>query len=136
MPDWKTFIKYAIVGASGVVVNTVFLYALTEYVGLFYIFSGIIAAELSILNNFIWNEKWTFNNNSKGGIWTRFVTFQIISILGTATLLIIMVILTTWFGIYYVYSSWIGVGITFIMNYVLNKYITWGKDEQPNEKNI
>lgn len=128
MPDWKTLIKYAAVGASGVVVNTAILYSLTEYVGLYYMLSAVIASELSIITNFIINDKWTFSQtDTKHRAGKRLLIYNAISIIGTVILLGIMYILTERMGLYYVHSQWIGVIVVFGINYVLNKRITWGK---------
>jgi len=130
VPDWKTLIKYAIVGASGVAVNMGVLYSLTEYFGLYYMVSAVIASELSIISNFIINNKWTFSQtDTKHSAGKRLLIYNAISIIGTVILLGIMYILTEWMSLYYVYSQWIGVVVVFGINYVLNKRITWSKND-------
>lgn len=54
------FCRFALVGLSGVVVDMVILYLLHSYLGWGLTRSKLVAAELAIFNNFIWNDAWTF----------------------------------------------------------------------------
>ncbi|RLG06344.1 hypothetical protein DRO47_02465 [Candidatus Bathyarchaeota archaeon] len=56
-----TFLKFGIVGASGVVVNYGIAY-LGYIAGLSDIISLAIGVEAAILNNFTWNDLWTFRH--------------------------------------------------------------------------
>lgn len=129
MPDWKTLIKYAIVGASGVAVNTGVLYGLTEFMSVYYMMSAVIASELSIISNFILNDKFTFTvDDAKHSKIRRFIIYNGVSVIGTVMLLFVTYILTEYLSVYYIYASWFGMISVFIFNYILNKRITWGKN--------
>lgn len=54
------FCRFALVGLSGVVVDMVILYLLHSHLGWGLTSSKLVAAELAIFNNFIWNDAWTF----------------------------------------------------------------------------
>ena len=56
-----TFLKFGIVGASGVAVNCGIAY-LGYIAGLSDILSLAIGVETAILNNFTWNDLWTFRH--------------------------------------------------------------------------
>jgi len=56
----KRFIRYGLVGLSGVVVDMAFFYWFTEQVGLSLVLSKVIAAEIAIISNFVGNDVWTF----------------------------------------------------------------------------
>ena len=130
MPDWKTLIKYAAVGASGVVVNTAVLYSLTEFVNVYYMLSAVIASELSIISNFILNDTFTFSvDDAKHTKIRRFIIYNGVSVIGTAVLLGVTYLLTEYLSIYYIYANWFGMISVFIINYMLNKRITWGKND-------
>lgn len=58
----KRLIKFGIVGGSGVLVNMGIFYILNEFFLIDYSISGIIAIELSIINNFSWNHLWTWRD--------------------------------------------------------------------------
>lgn len=130
MPDWRTLIKYAIVGASGVAVNTITLYSLTEFLGIYYMLSAVIASELSIITNFVLNDEFTFSvEDAKHSKVRRFILYNGVSVIGTAMLLGVTYILTEYLSIYYIYASWFGMISVFVINYILNKRITWGQNE-------
>ena len=58
------FMRFALVGASGVVVDMALLFLLSDprSLGLGLTRSKIVAAELAIINNFLWNDAWTFRD--------------------------------------------------------------------------
>jgi putative flippase GtrA len=67
--EFARFLKFAVVGIVGVVVNTVALYLLTTFVfgERLYLAAAAISLELSILNNFYLNEYWTFRDKTAAG---------------------------------------------------------------------
>src|SRR2546423_7399215 len=60
------FIKFCMVGGSGVFVDMGILYLLADprCLGLNITLSKICAAEIAMTNNFIWNEFWTFSQSA------------------------------------------------------------------------
>ncbi len=77
------FIKFGLVGASGVGVNLAVLW-LGLQVGLRSTAASALAIELSILSNFIVNELWTFAELRPGSRGGRMVRFQLVSLVGAA----------------------------------------------------
>jgi putative flippase GtrA len=131
----KRFLKFATVGASGVVVNQGLLWFFTEIVGLYYLFSAAIGIEISIITNFILNEKWTFRDRSKGkkGILRRGVKFNAVSVAGLVINISVLFAFTEYLGIHYLTSNLIGICATFLWNYFVNLGWTW-KSEKISEK--
>ncbi|WP_121969410.1 glycosyltransferase [Leptolyngbya sp. BC1307] len=83
----KRFIRYSLVGLSGVLVDMAVLYLLSEGAGLALTRSKIVAAEVAILNNFLWNDAWTFADMAQHqkGWSTRFkrlLKFNVICLTG------------------------------------------------------
>jgi dolichol-phosphate mannosyltransferase len=56
----QRFLRFGLVGLSGVVVDMAVLYLLHTHLGLPLTRSKLVAAELAIINNFFWNDAWTF----------------------------------------------------------------------------
>jgi dolichol-phosphate mannosyltransferase len=126
-PKYITFLKYCIVGFSGIIINNGLLYVLTEYMTIFYIISSLISIEVSKISNFILNDKWTFKNDKSKSLINRFVLFEIISIGGVVLNLILLYVLVDEFKVYYIYANILLVPIILVWNYLLNRYITWSK---------
>lgn len=125
--SWKEIsriIKFMIVGFTGIFVNIGLLYFFTEWIGLFYLLSGIIATEISVLNNFFWNDKWTFIGNTKHSFLEKLVNFHKISFIGILINMVMLYSLTT-IGVYYLISSIIGICIAFLWNITMNRKYTW-----------
>lgn len=77
-----TFLKFAIVGASGVVVNLAAL-ALFSALGMRSSVASALAIQVSIVTNFIINDRWTFSDQQHEHRWPmRALRFQLISLVG------------------------------------------------------
>ena len=85
------FLRFALVGSSGVIVDMGLLFLLSDPTMLAWGLtrSKLIAAEAAIVNNFVWNDAWTFGDVSahqRG--WRRrmrrFGKFQLICLAGVA----------------------------------------------------
>jgi dolichol-phosphate mannosyltransferase len=126
--EWKKIIKFGLVGLSGVLVNMGVLWYLTDHVGLFYLISSIFAIELSILNNFLWNDLWTFKGSGEhllSNRWHRLVTFHAVSIGGLVINLGILYLLTSFAGVFYLVSNIVGILLGFGWNFLVNRRVTW-----------
>lgn len=126
--EWKKLLKFGCVGLSGIFVNTGILYILTEYAGLYYLVSSLFAIEASIITNFLLNDSWTFNDKVKSRIaekWKRFVSFEVISVLGVAINMGVLYTLTEFAGIWYILSNIVGILVAFAWNFYVNRHVTW-----------
>lgn len=83
------FGRFALVGLSGVGVDMAVMHWLTSAQGWDVLTSKVVAGELALLNNFLWNDVWTFAGRGGGPGWSsRLLRFHGIClggfILGTA----------------------------------------------------
>ncbi len=124
---WR-FIKFCLVGLSGVGVNEGLLWLLKEYGGLTLILSAAIAVETSIITNFLLNNFFTFRGRSEPGtkpFFRRLLKFNLISLAGLGINLGLLSLFTHVFGIYYLVSNIIAIIIVTLWNYLLNTRWTW-----------
>lgn len=56
----QRFVRFGLVGLSGVLVDMTILYLLHTTLGLPLTRSKLVAAEIAIVNNFVWNDACTF----------------------------------------------------------------------------
>lgn len=82
-PLFKLFLKFAVVGGSGVIVNLACL-ALFRKLGFKDSLASAMAIELSIVSNFILNECWTFKEriSTQRSWFNRVCRFQAVSFVG------------------------------------------------------
>ncbi len=78
------FLKFCIVGASGVVVNLGALALLADALHIHTNLSSALAIEISINTNFLINEIWTFRDRRNGGEggFRRWIQFHVVSLVG------------------------------------------------------
>jgi dolichol-phosphate mannosyltransferase len=82
------FLKFCLVGASGVVVDMGVLWFLLQQdvMTVPMAVAKALAAESAIVNNFVWNDRWTFRNaagaSDRGSGLARFLRFNAISFAG------------------------------------------------------
>ncbi len=126
--ETRRFAKFCLAGSNGVLVNLGLLALLTEVFGLFYVLSAAIAIEASIINNFTWNELWTFRDrrtSTSSPIGVRLVKFNLISLVGLGIQIGLLLLFTEVVGLYYMFSQIIGIIIATAFNFVFNKWWTW-----------
>lgn len=120
------FIKFCIVGFSGVIVNLGILYLLKEYFGLFFLASAL-AIEISIITNFILNDLWTFKDKGKKGsksYFFRLVKWNLARLTTALVNLIVFWALTN-IGINYLISQAIGIFLATILAYLMSIVWVW-----------
>jgi dolichol-phosphate mannosyltransferase len=124
----RRFIKFCLVGASGILVNMGLLWLLTEVAGLFYLVSAAIAIETSITSNFVWNDIWTFRERRTGGkraALVRWLKFNAVSAGGIGINLALLWLLTEIAGIHYLISNLCGIIAAALWNFAANVSWTW-----------
>jgi len=122
------FIKFCLVGLSGVGINEGLLWLFTEKVGLIYLASAAIAIETSIISNFILNNYFTFRQRNEPGVkafFSRLLKFNVVSLAGLGINLGILALFTEVFGIYYLLANLVGIAVAFLWNYLVNTWWTW-----------
>jgi dolichol-phosphate mannosyltransferase len=122
-------IKFGVVGGSGFIVNMCFLWLFTEIFGIYYIVSSVLAIAFAMINNFIWNDIWTWRGKGEPGVkpfFVRLLKFCLVaSLAGYVGNLGILWILTHFFGLFYMISNVFGIAVGTLVNYFLNNYWTF-----------
>ena len=130
---YETYItlpRYVAVGIVGVFIGMLAIWFFTEVIGLFYLISGIIGAIFSILNDFIFNEIWTFSYRRREGqflsrIIKRFARFILTKAFGFLIAISTLAFFTQAVGLHYLVSNFIAVAASFIWNYAMSSYWVW-----------
>ncbi len=82
------YLKFAVIGGIGAVINLLVLWTGVEVFALYYLLAASIAFVIADTNNFIWNRWWTFR--SKGKIYFQYPQFLLVSLNGWMLDLIIL----------------------------------------------
>lgn len=128
----KRFFRFCVVGFSGVFVDMGFLYLLSDpsTLGWGLTRSKLIAAELAIINNFLWNDAWTFGDvtpdqRSQSAKLRRFLKFNLICGAGLALNVVLLNVMFNSLGINRYLANAIAIGLVTVWNFALNSRLAW-----------
>ncbi|MGB8984356.1 MAG: glycosyltransferase family 2 protein [Anaerolineales bacterium] len=126
------FARFLLVGASGLVINSLALLFFTELTAIHYILSAVLATQVSTLWNFGLTERWVFGQrDTKSAFWQRLVSFLAMN---NAMLLLrgpIMALLVSQLGVHYVLSNLISLFAMTLLRYLLADRWIWNKTKKP-----
>jgi len=122
------FAGFALVGASGILVNSLALYLATSKLNIYYLVSVVIATIASTLWNFSLTEALVYRaGNQAQGRLRRLVLFSIMNIAALALRGPIIYILTTFFAVHYVLSNLISLVLLTGLRFLTADSMIWGK---------
>lgn len=116
--------KFLLVGAIGLAVNQVALFALVGGAGATVAVASPIAILLSMVVTFILNERWTWHDRGSGTILHRALLYGSINSGGLLINWVTLVSLDRT-GVNYLVANLVGAGIAAIWNFSLNHALTW-----------
>ena len=126
------FVRFCIVGASGTLIDTTMLFLLSDPRTLNWSLTGskIIAAEVALANNFIWNDLWTFGKfsrcqNTFRQRARRFLKFNLLCSVG---IILNLIILNVGFKVFHMNRYIANLSAIFVVtfwNYNTNRKLSW-----------
>ncbi|MFN6571357.1 glycosyltransferase [Dendronalium sp. ChiSLP03b] len=126
------FLRFGLVGLSGVFVDMAMLYLLSDptTLALPLTRSKIIAGEIAILNNFLWNDAWTFADVSmKQQEWhqrlKRFLKFNIICLAGLVLNVLVLNLVFNFLIPNRYIANLIAIAVATIWNFWVNLKLSW-----------
>lgn len=116
----KQLIKFGIVGGIAFLIDYSLLYILTEFIGIYYLYSSIISFTVSLIFNYILSTKWVFDVNHKQTL-KDLIIFVILSIIGLGINQLVMYITVELMHVYYMLSKIGSTAIVMIYNFITRK---------------
>ena len=117
--------KYAIIGCSGAFLDFIIFTILIKYVCLNYLIANIISIGVGITNNFFLNS--FFNFKITDNMLTRFISFFSIGMLGLFISEGLLYMFIEKLGLNNILSKLVSIFIITMIQYTLNKLITFKK---------
>jgi dolichol-phosphate mannosyltransferase len=133
----KTLIKFSLVGLTGTLVDFLFYKFFINQFGIPPATSKGFSAEVAILNNFTWNNFWTFRyRKTKTNLWQKLGIFNVVSLGGLAIGVLVVKFLHSvygdgmiWIGnIHIAYNNFYffaTIPPVMAWNFTVNHFITW-----------
>ncbi|AVH71406.1 glycosyltransferase [Nostoc sp. 'Lobaria pulmonaria (5183) cyanobiont'] len=126
------FLRFGLVGFSGVFVDMAILYLLSDPTTLAWPLmpSKIIAGEIAILNNFFWNDAWTFADvSARQQGWKqrlkRFVKFNTICLVGLGLNLLVLYLIFNFLIPNRYIANFIAIAVATVWNFWINLKLSW-----------
>jgi dolichol-phosphate mannosyltransferase len=116
-------LKFAAVGASGIIVNEGLLHALIHLAPLQ--LAGALSIEASILSNFALNDRWTFKDRRLSTWPARCARYHVAVALGALTNYMALLALTLLAGMHYLVANLVGILLGFMVNYAVSELFVW-----------
>jgi len=127
------FLQFILVGFSGLFVDMALFYVLSDpsRLAMGLTSSKMIAGEAAIINNFYWNDIWTFRHLTigRGAIHERgkrFAKFNAICGMGLILAAALLGLEFNYLGINRYLANLIAIAMVTVWNYCLNKQLSWG----------
>lgn len=120
----QKFIKFCVVGFSGMVIDFGTTWLLKEKVKVNKYIANSTGFILAATSNYIWNRYWTFHSENSHVV-TEYFSFIIISLIGLAINNFLIYLLSDKMKFNFYLSKLIAIGVVTVWNFVLNFLITF-----------
>ena len=125
----RNWLKFNTVGMIGILVQASVLVLLIRVAGFHYLFATFIAVETAVVHNFIWHERWTWMERTRGvrsGLPGRLLRFHLangfISVGGN--LLLMRLFVSCW-HLGYLAANALAVAMCSIVNFWASARLVW-----------
>jgi len=133
----EEFIRFALVGLSGLLVNLGSYVLLTRKIGFGIALACPIAIELSILSNYFLNDVWTFKYRRVTiPVYRRLFRFHVVAALAGSLNYLVFLILVYLMHVYDILANVIGISIGMLINYSLNSIWTWHQSRPMSDSTV
>lgn len=122
------FGRFSVVGASGLVVNTLLLALITDVLGIYYAVAAILATQGSTLWNFGLTEAWVFaGREHRRSVEARAALFFAMNNAALVLRVPLLVLLTSGLGINYLVSNVLSLGALALIRFGIADVWIWAK---------
>jgi dolichol-phosphate mannosyltransferase len=124
------YIKFCLVGLIGMAVDMTFLWLFTSCWDMGLFLGKAMAAEMAVVNNFFWNEHWTFRTINKRDHWfRRFIRFNLVCMVGMGVSVGLLTFQVYELGMNRFVSNTIAIVLVSVWNYLMSRWYGWGGKE-------
>jgi dolichol-phosphate mannosyltransferase len=134
----RRYSMFCLVGATGLAVDTGVLCLLSSptYMGWDLSLSKAVAAEVAIINNFLWNDLWTFRSlggsrTMDTGLWIRLAKFNLICAAGIGWSVLVLNVQVRGMGLDVYFANFVSIVLVSFWNFLLNLKFGWYKALSP-----
>ena len=119
--------RYFICGITSAALNIIALYVFTDTLGIWYLYSSILALLISLIVSFVLQKFVVFKDMKTSRLHYQFSKFAVVLVLGTITNTVLIFIFVEWFGIWYILAQVIAGFFVMIQNFILYKFFIFNR---------
>jgi putative flippase GtrA len=129
--EFRRFVKFAVVGAIGAIIDFTLLNLLKGYLGWPLLWANTVSVSVAILSNFIWNRFWTFPESRSRKKRKQLPQFALVNVVGLIINNLIVVGLDALFVTHlgeplsYNVAKMFAIGVVLIWNFGVNRLWTY-----------
>lgn len=120
---YKYFIKYSLIGVTGVTLDITIFFLLHQKLGMYYQVANIISVSCGITNNFLLNSFLNFKMKDK--LFKRFIRFYSVGLFGLGISAGLLYIFVEQLHIIEIIAKLMTIAVVTIIQFNLNKRITF-----------
>lgn len=129
------FLRFALVGASGVVVNAILLLLLVERLGVPVLLASLLSIEVSTLSNWSLNRAWTWRDRREpGGLLSSLGRYHAVAVGGMALQWTVLGLMLQFTGAHYLIGSLAGVAVGTLWNFLGNDKLAFALQDGPSSR--
>lgn len=129
-PNFMQFLRFCMVGFSGVFVDTAALVIAVEYFAINKVVAGGLSFLCAVTWNFFLNRSWTFDNRNTRQLPISFLLFVAVCSLGLCAKVLVMDLLIEFAGFdvafWYIAASLLGIAVSTAVNYFGSRRFVFG----------
>ena len=128
----KKIVKFGLIGITGMAIHFPLLYILTDFIGLLYILSAILAIIATSTSNYFLNHLWTFNDRATSSHATGWTKYQVLSATTDGVYLGLLALFVEVFGLWYMLGAILSIIIVFPVKFGVASTFIWSRKRNPD----
>src|SRR5689334_11989454 len=116
------FLKFGVVGASGMLVDFGFTFLLKEKARIHKYVANAIGFTMAVISNYLRNRSWTFES-ARHEVVREFTSFALVAVIGLGINSLILWILVSKVKLKFYLSKLIAIGVVMFWNFCANYFI-------------
>lgn len=119
------FIKFGLVGASGILVDFGVTVLCKEYLKIQKYVANSLGFTMAVVSNYTWNRLWTFQSEDPH-IYTQFGKFLLVSVIGLVLNNLAIYLLNGKLKIHFYIAKALAIAVVMLWNFFANYWYTFG----------
>jgi len=119
------FLGFLAVGATGLVVNQLAFWLLTDVFGLYYVWAFLLSTQFSTAWNFILLERYVFGGR-RDGRWTRLGWYALMNNIWNVASVPVMYAITTGLDVSHLWANWFVITGMTLVRFAISNRLIWG----------